>query len=272
MKLKEIITSKYFTIASLVLAGGLLVFASVGGTQAALTYYSENYTSRVTMFDIGVSLVENGTAVSYRDYKQNSDYVWNEQTGALLADMLASGEKLQIGKAYPEVLSIKNSGTNTEESVNTYNRVTIYKYWTDKDGNKLTSLDPSAIDLNLVNLYSDSNPDGCWILDEDATTSERIVLYYRNLLKAGESSPAFSDSITIDNAIKAKVTQTVGTKTDKATGQVYKTLTTTYDYDGTTFILEAEVDAIQEHNADAAALSVWSRNVTIDSDGNLELK
>lgn len=44
-KFKKIITSKAFSAAAFAVGAGLLIFSSVGGTRAALTYYSENYTS-----------------------------------------------------------------------------------------------------------------------------------------------------------------------------------------------------------------------------------
>ena len=37
-------------------AAGLLLFATVGSTRAALTYYSENYAAEVTVSNIGVTL------------------------------------------------------------------------------------------------------------------------------------------------------------------------------------------------------------------------
>lgn len=265
MKIKEIITSKYFTVAAFAAAAGLLIFSSVGGAQAAATYYSENYTSRVQMYDIGVSILENGTVVSHRDYIPNSEYVWDQSRGALLSNMIADGEELVFDKEYPEVLTIKNSGQSADSSINTYNRVIVTKYWVDENGEKITSLDPDLIDLNLVNIGAG------WILDEEASTSERTILYYSKLLKVGEESVPFADKISISGLLTRKVSQTTGTRTD-ANGKVYKTLTTTYEYDGATFMIEVEVNAIQEHNAQDAAMSVWGREITTDANGNLALR
>ncbi|MCR4617168.1 MAG: hypothetical protein K5669_03145 [Lachnospiraceae bacterium] len=259
------ITSKAFSTAAFVLGAGLLVFSSVGGTRAALTYYSENYTSRVQLYDIGVTIAENGKAISYRDYVPNSDYVWDQHRGALLLDMVPTGEEVKLGVAYPEVLSITNSGNDENNSINTYNRVVVYKYWVDKDGKKCTDLDPNLIDLHYVNIGTD------WIIDQESSTSERTVLYYTKLLKNGQTSPAFSDTVTISDMICTKVTQTAGEKKDE-NGKTYKTLTTTYDYDGYSFVLEAVVNAIQDHNAEAAAKSVWGREISIAEDGTLSLK
>ena len=49
------------------LAIGCLGFSAVGSTRAALTYYSETYTSRVQMYDIGVTLLENDKEISWRN-------------------------------------------------------------------------------------------------------------------------------------------------------------------------------------------------------------
>ena len=239
------------------LAVALLLTGSVNGTRAALTYYSETYTSRVQMYDIGVSLQENGERVSWRDYHSAADGSWNENTGELLAHMLPEGEELKIGKTYKEELNVRNSGT-----INQYVRVKIYKYWLNADGEKMQNLSPELIRLNLVNLGSD------WILDEQASTPERTVLYYSRLLYAEENGPSetplFADTLTIDDMVASKVTQTRETKNG------YTTITTTYDYDGIRFQIEAEVDAVQEHNAEDAALSAWGRKITV-RDGILSL-
>ena len=46
------------SIILLVLAIVLLCFSGVGGTLAALTYFSETYTARLEVSQIGVSLME----------------------------------------------------------------------------------------------------------------------------------------------------------------------------------------------------------------------
>ena len=159
---------------------------------------------------------------------------------------------MKPGKAYKENLSVTNSG-----NINQYVRVTIYKYWLDQDGNKMTDLSPDLIDLHLVNLGTD------WIVDEEAATPERTVLYYNKLLYAeGEGiseTPLFADTLTIDGKIADKVTQ------KRETDGVYTTITTSYDYDGVQFRIEARVDAVQEHNAADAAKSAWGKDVTVNS-------
>ena len=56
-KLKKIIKSPITSVLLFFLAAVLLLGSAVGTTRAALSYYSENYTSRFEMDSIGVSLL-----------------------------------------------------------------------------------------------------------------------------------------------------------------------------------------------------------------------
>lgn len=251
-RFRKFLASPKVSLAAFVLAIGLLMFSSVGGARAALTYYSENYVSRVQMYDIGVTLVENGENISWRDYASAGNGSWNETTGELLKHMPGEEEKIKIGKKYKEELCVRNSGT-----IDQYVRVSVYKYWTDAQGNKMQNLSPDLIDLNFTNA-------GGWIIDEASSTAERTVLYYNKVLKTGKTTPLFADSLTIDNMVATKVTQT---KEEKGG---YTTITTTYDYDGVQFCVEAKVDAVQDHNAQDAIWSAWGRRVSV-SNGTLSL-
>ena len=257
--MKRIITSPITTIVLFALAAVLLLFSTIGGARAALTYYSETYSTRVEMFDIGVTLVENGTKISWRDYGSAADGTWSENTGVLLNNLLADDEEILLGKEYPEVLAVTNSGTIDE-----YVRVSIYKYWIDENGDKIQTLSPSLIDLNLVNLGTD------WLLDESASTAERTVLYYNRVLPVGAPTADLSDTLKVDSAVATKVTQE--TTQELRDGKTYTVITTTYDYDGYQFQLEAEVDAVQTHSAAQAIWSAWGRRVNIDAaSGTLSL-
>lgn len=253
-KMKKSMASPKVTAAAFALAVVLLMFSSVGGARAALTYYSENYATRVQMYNIGVSLLENGKKVSWRDYGRNSDGSWEQNTGVLLEDMLEEGETIKIGKKYDERLSVANSGT-----IGQYVRVSIYKYWLDEKGRKLQGLSPDLIRLDLT------DADSGWLVDQEASTPERTVLYYSKVLDADETSPVFADGLTIDDMVASKVTQE-----EKKEG-AYTTVTTVYDYDGVQFCLEARVDAVQEHNAADAIWSAWGRRVSVNN-GTLSLK
>ncbi len=236
-KLKKLIASPVTTIAAFAVAAGLLLFSSIGGARAALTYFSDDYAANIQLHEIGVTLVENGAPVE----------------GELLKGLLAEGEELKLGKAYQEQLNVYNSGV-----INEYVRVSIHKYWVDREGEKIPSLSPELIGLNLVNLGTD------WLVDQEATTKERTVLYYNKLLASQSETPLFADKLTIDGSIADRVGET------RETSGGYTTITVTYEYDGARFCIEAKVDGVQEHNAQDAIWSAWGRRVTID-DGVLRL-
>ena len=244
------------TILLIAAAVILLLSGGLASARAALVYYSENYTAQVTVYDIGVTLVETsaqGTKnISSRDYSGSNDE-WNETQGALLTDMLAESEgELELGRAYTEELSVLNSG-----NIDTYVRVRIRKSWLDADGDKVSTLSPDLIILNMT--------DNGWIVDEDASTEEQLVLYWPEILEAGETTAALSDTICIDSAIASNVTET----TSMVDGLT--TITTVFNYDGVRFHIEAEADAIQTHNAQDAIRSAWGVDVEIAEDGTLSL-
>ena len=250
------------TTALFALAVGCLGFSAVGSTRAALTYYSETYSAQIDVQSIGVTLTENGVRTGYRDYT-HADNEWNEATGELLSNTLPEGEEWQPGRVYQEELAVHNSGTIEE-----YVRIKLYKYWLDEDGNKMTELSPSLIDLHLTGDH--------WIIDEKATTAkldeaderdgERIVAYYDRVLAPGEDTALFADTIAIDGSIADKVTENIVTD-----AKGWTTVTTVYAYDGAAFILEAEVDAVQTHNAADAIRSAWGVEVSVADDGTLRL-
>ena len=229
-KLKKFVSSPRVTLVLFVLAAALLLFSGIGGARAALTYYVDNpFTAQLSVYSIGVSLMENGEAVAA-----------NGSAGALLGNMLGEDETLKPGKAYDEVLSVYNSG-----AIDQFVRVSIYKYWQDADG-KACDLSPDLIELGLGG--------NGWVVDESASTPERTVLDYTSVLPAGAESAPLAETLTISNMLATKVTTE-----ENADG----TYSITYDYDGVSFHIEAAVDAVQSHNAEDAILSAWGRNVTV---------
>ncbi|MCI9616102.1 MAG: hypothetical protein HFG93_13275 [Dorea sp.] len=267
-RLKRFLKSPKATVITFALAVVLLLLSSIGGTRAALTYFSETYASRVQMSNIGVTLMEKGhhdkkaEPVSMRDYSDSSNGTWSESTGALLEGMLAEEEELVVGKKYNEELSVKNTG-----DIDQYVRVSIYKYWIDADAKtekgekppKMRGLDPGLIDLHLVNTNAEGG-NGVWLVDESASTRERTVLYYSKVLKTEQVTEPFTDTLKINEMIASKVTQEVSKNGN------YTTIKTVYDYDGVKFCVEAKVDAVQDHNAEDAIWSAWGRRVTVENE------
>ena len=92
-KLKSTKRSTWITAGSFVAAGALILTAAIGGTQAALTYFSDDYSAQVEMFDIGVSLVEQtgegeAEVVAFRNYVTGSDGEWAMGTTPLMQNLL----------------------------------------------------------------------------------------------------------------------------------------------------------------------------------------
>lgn len=240
----------------LVLAVLLLALSALGSAQAALTYYSENYAAEVTVSSIGVSLLENGQKISYRDYQHQGDS-WSEGTGKLLEHLLdeEEGGKVVPGKAYKEKLSVENSG-----DIDTYVRVILYKDWQDGNGSRDTTLSPALIKLGLAKGQG-------WEVDEDASTTERTILYYTKPLAPGESTAALTDTLQIDAGIAKKAKESISVNEEG-----YKTISTEYAYDGYRFNVTAEVDAVQTHNAQEAIKSAWGVDVDVAEDGTLGVR
>ena len=236
--------------AMLAVAIGLLAFSSIGGARAALTIYSQTYESEMKMKHIGITLLENGEPVSHRNYSGNN--TWDEkQNGELLTGI----DEFEFGKKYEEVLTVKNTGSTEDPgAIDEYVILTIRKYWVDEDGNKRTDLDPGLIKVHLTE-------DPHWIRDvaNSSDETERIVMIYDMPLKPGEETVAATDTITVDSAIKA-VVETIDTIEEDG----MTVIITTYSYDGLKFVLEAEAEGVQTHNAVDAIHSAWGRKVKID--------
>ena len=219
--------------------------------QTSETSGQQESAGQETVSNIGVSLLENGETVSHRDYEDNGR--WDEASGELLGHL--QDEQIVPGKSYEEAISVSNNG-----SIDSYVRVILNKSWTDDKGNTDTNLSPALIDLNFTEGSG-------WIVDEDASTAERTILYYTEILSVGETTPALSDMIRIDPTVADKVEET--TSTDE---NGYKTITFTYAYDGYTFELGAEVQAVQTHNAQDAIKSAWGVDVGVAADGTISLR
>ena len=236
-KLKSLLSDRKISLLLFIAAAVLLLAGGAGTVRAALQYRSNDYTGAIELSNIGVALWENGVPVAEVP----------DVTGPLLGKMLKEGEEVQPGRAYTEKLTVKNTGGLDE-----YVRVTIYKYWEDKDGVKQTGLMPEWIGLEL------DLDNGDWILDESASTRERTVLYYTRLLPIGKQTSPLSKTLTINPAVMDHVTQT-----ERHTRDGYTVITTTFDYDGMTFRMEAEVDAVQGHNAEPAIHSAWGADMEL---------
>ena len=242
-----------------ILAAALLAVGGIGAAVAVPSIQSNFYTSQIGMQDIGVSLLENGDIVSYRNYDTDKmDGTWKAVVpGTLKFDKIT---KLVPGVKYDEELRIQNTG-----SINTYNRVTVYKYWIDKNGKKATHLSPALIHLHYANtdVWKMDTSEISADLQKTPERSERVVLYYTPLLhgkideEGGQRSVPFIDKVTIDGV--------VATMVEATPSEDGKRVTTTYKYNDYSFCVEVVVDAVQEKNAEDAILSCWGKKVTISN-------
>ena len=215
--MKRILRSPITTAALFILAAGLLLTGTIGSVRAAPLITNDNdYTAQMELSSIGVSITNGGTVVG----------------DDLLASIIPGNEEFRIGRSYPVALAVANTG-----SIGEYVRVTVYKYWTDGSG-KRVDLDPGLIDIHWVT-------DGGWTIDESASTKERTVLYWANVVPAEGSAGVFADSIMVS-------------------GEVYKAVSGAedrydYDYENLTFHIEAVADGVQEHNIELAMPAAWGR-------------
>lgn len=240
------------TLVLFLCASSLLLLGTVSGIQATLTYFSAYYTAQIEAADIGVTLVENGTDLSYRNYS-GRDNRWNTHTGTLAATLPdQSGGKIQLGRLYREELSLRNSG-----KIDQYVRVRIFRSWVDEAGEKITTLSPALIDIHFLT--------DTWLLDESASTPERTVLYYPYILAPGQETPLFADTLRLDSAIASSVREETQVRED---GTIV--IRAIYAYDGMRFCLEVEADALQTHNAEDAIRSAWGVDASV-SGGILRL-
>ena len=284
-KFKKWLASPKATIILFVLSAALLLFTTVGAVLAALRYRSATYGARIEQCCIGVSLLEQSQGDSaptpvasrdhaHRDDKKNPGDKWNGNEEGFLFGCGEGGDTKRFlgtdaaiipGKIYNEAISARNSG-----HIDEYVRMTIRRYWTNPKGEKVfgtnqkgtstQGLSPALIDLHLIN-------EDVWILDKKASTEERMVFYYKDLLKVNADTKPLCDTIRIDPSIAEKATQKKTTDENGVTR-----IQTTYDYDGWQFCLEAQVDAVQNHNIVDAAKSAWGVDLTVDDKGQISLK
>ena len=257
--MKKIRRSPVVTGLLFLLAVVLLFAGSVGGTQAALQVFSDNYYSVMDTKYIGITLRENGADTSSRVYGDTAASGFKEkQDGNLVLKKLEDDPSFRIGKKYPFVITAVNSG-----DIDAYLRITIYKYWANVGEKEPIyekgwfhglsdyttkwlddAHDPGTIHMGYGN--SDYNS-AAWIWDKNSSTPERDVYYYIGTLSpTGETAPLF-DTFWVDTSVAKAVTV-------KTEGNV---TTYTYAYDGLGFVVQAEVDAIQTHHAKAAIRSGW---------------
>jgi hypothetical protein len=251
-------------------AVALLAMSVVGSTRAAFTTQSETFYSQLETNRLSVALYEQtgGETEARKVEAAESDADGETVTstaGTLKIVDLDEDEVFQIGRKYDEKLSVVNDGAYDE-----YVRVIVTKSWLNTengedaaDASKNTMLDPDLITLGIVD---ESN----WIAVSygDNTSgrrnNEQTVYYYKYPLKANANDSQNSgETVTLIDSVMVKNDVTTEVTTSGLTG----TITNSYDYDGKSFFIEVEVDAVQTHNAVDAINGAWGVDVTFEEDG-----
>lgn len=222
--MKKFMSSTVATVVLFALAAVLLGYGGVNAIQAAPRIESSDYKAQVQLSNINVAIVENDKVLS---------------TG----DTLLTGidkASFQVGKEYKEELKVKNTrrpdSTNEGEGIDEYVRVTVYRYWTDNSG-KRNDLNPDYIQIHFLT-------DKGWTIDDKASTPERTVLYYKDIVPVDRETALFADKISIDGAVSTAVVN--GTHA--------------YDKDNNVqFHIKVTADAVQTHNGTQAMKSAWGR-------------
>lgn len=228
--------------AMLLCAIGLV--GAVGATQAQLVFESEQYEARIAQTHLGVALLEqSGTEtepVVVNIGKEGQAYMEGSTDGRLLREdaegaSIVLGEDKQMipGKTYAEQIFAQNASVDMGQ----YVRLTVYKYWTDNDGNKLYDMDPALIVLEEAG--------NGWVKSEAESTDERLVFYHAAQLAPQEVTGAAISSIKLDPEILNMKDQLKAM--DISEFKVH---------------LSADVDVVQTKHAPDAAKSAWGVDIS----------
>lgn len=273
MKKKKLSNRSLALLAAAVL---LLAGSGITASRAQLTFFSQNYDAKLFLNHMQIHLIENGEDVCGGKNTLDGE---TKVTGELAKHLGYSGSdkevlgKAEPGEVYREEISARN-GQDKDE----YVRMTVRKYWvkTDKDGNvikdedgkpvKDTTLSPDLIRLT----YGKDDPGAkasslynkdAWQINDEETTAESATYYCTSVLKSKADTALLFDRLMIGGSIA-----TAGTM-HESEEDGYKVYTYEYTYDGAAFFIEADVQAIQTHNAEDAIHSQWGvYNVTEDAD------
>ena len=274
MKIKNTKLSKR-TLALLAATAVLFGGGSYAGTRAALGFFSNELTAGFELDHMQVHLLENGKDVCLgknADPKERDKYRGNlveylgytndSHDSEVAAYKLGTPGKVEPGRKYTEKLQAQNTSGYDE-----YVRIIIRKYWVDKTGKKSPVMDPALIKLAYRDgTNSKAYNDDAWAVNPKEHTEESDTYYLKSVLgeENNTSAPLFNE-LSIDR----EVTNLANIETTTTTTQEVTVITYSYDYDDFTFYIEADVQAIQTHNASDALKSMWGVNNVSAGNGTL---
>lgn len=288
-------TLALFAAMLVALSGGLI------GTQAKLSIFSDFYIADFQLDHLQVHLIENGDDVCHgenemtsvhrydsgeaRDQKYHGNLVeylgYTNEThkGDTPAYKLGTPGTIEPGRTYKEEISARNG-----QNIDQYVRLTMKKYWVEKDPEtgemkKATYLDPDLIKLTYNGKAYNK---GAWQRNEKEHSAESDTYYLTNMLKGSKGkkksdSPLLFNELTIDKSIVDQITPSEPSSTSEETtttddGEKVTVYTYTYDYDSYTFYIEASVQAIQTHNVNDAIDSLWGVSNVSAKNGKVTVK
>ena len=250
-------TAALLAAAALLFAGGTYT-----GVRAVPNIQSQYYETHFYLNHLQVHLLENGEDVCGGKNDLNGE---TKVTGRLATALgYESDDKLgavEPGKLYQEEIAAQNG-----QDISQFVRMTIRKYWvqtdengkvvTDENGDpvKITTLKPSQIHLRYDPGEDGYNTSAWTEVTADRTTESRTYVY-NSLLPGGEATDEIFRYVMIDKNVADDYTET-STKEGSKTIYTYE-----YKYDGCAFFIEADVQAIQPHNAQEAIESQWGSGI-----------
>ena len=233
MKIRNVKLSKR-TLALAVVA--VLLFCSGGlmETRAILNIQSDDYLAEIELDHLQVHLLENG-----KDVCGGTNTLKDKVSSNLLEHMGWDGATpgtYEPGRVYKEEIAALNGS-----QIPQYVRLTIRKYWRDSDGDKDSTLNPELIQLTYGDkAYNES----VWQINDEETTTEAKTYYYSKMLEGNASTEPVVSQLRIDDSIVSPE--------NIITTKKGNTITYTYKYNGYIACVEADVQALQTHNANDA--------------------
>lgn len=281
--MKKISISRILLLVLALLLIGVGALGAFAVTSSGLPFESDDYKATFYMNHLQVHLIENDNDVCGGNNTLDGPH---KVTGALATSLGSSTDdngqvtlgNVDPGRNYKEEIKVRNG-----KDVPVYIRMVVRKYWVDEKGEKTKEsigLSPEQICLT----YSDEEDynSSAWFRNPAEHTAESETYYYYQQLPSGSDSELLFKTLNIDKSVMPDMNKPtedqlksdeykdfVTVTTDESTGATVYTYT--YNYDGYAFIIKADVQAIQTHNANDAIHSQWGVTNVAESNGTLSL-
>ena len=203
-----------------ILLSSVAIIGVIGGTYAAFVASSDPIEKTVSAASLGIDIDQQIGAVSPGEVQETEDGV-----------IFSGGVP---GMEIPDVVTVKNT-----ENQDAYIRVTIYKSWM-TGGEKASEED--GLDVDEIDIVC---PNDDWIFVQPNDDQEVLYFYYKEPVKAGESSTPVMESFTI-------LADSLAANSNNYAGKGVK--------------IEFEADGIQTIAARDAMLAEWGVNAAFSGD------